>query len=105
MGLDIWLECECCGRGGNGRNITHNVTPMWKKARCYDALYNSDGQKAEDIKHVIRSAIRDMTRNFDEYKKLDAVNGWGNAEHAINFLTNLYFDIEQSPKNIIRISK
>lgn len=103
MSLDIsfYNNDKCVGSS----NMTHNVTDMWAKAECYDALYFSEGKIAGEIKPILRHALLDMTARFNEYKRLDALNGWGKAEHAIKFLTEVYFICEDYPNSIIRIDK
>jgi len=86
-------------------NITHNVTPMWIKAECYDALYNSDGMLAEETLPIIERAINEMLPNGPEYSLLEPSNGWGSYDGALVFLMNWRDLLRLYPKGIICVSK
>ena len=86
-------------------NITGNLCPMWEKAGIYDALYESDGHKAGTILGVLRVGFDKMMENPDEFKKLNAPNGWGTYPQALAFLKTLIDEIKKNPRAIIRISK
>ena len=84
-------------------NMTHNVTPMWHKAGCYEALYMSDGQRASDIRDIIVDAVVDMMKHKAEYQKLDSPNGWGIYEHAFKFLISVAVACCDFPEATIRV--
>ncbi len=86
-------------------NYTHNVTPMWKKAGVYDALYNSDGLQAKDIAKTLSLGIIDMESKPDEYRLLNPENGWGDYEGALSFLVSFLIACDQHPETIIGVSK
>lgn len=111
MSLDIYLhgaDCEHCGRGGEtlyDANITHNLTPMWRKAGVYDALYMSKGHKAAEYIEVLERGVADFQANYDEYRKLDSPNGWGLAKHALPFLEQTAAAFKANPTAIVHVSK
>lgn len=104
MGLDIWLkvvkEVDVFEA-----NFTHNVTPMWRKAGIYDALYNSDGMTAFEVLPYLRGGLQDMRAKPDEYEALNAPNGWGTYKHALPWLEKLVAAFEETPNGIIGVSK
>jgi hypothetical protein len=110
MSLDIYLYnnyCNHCGRGDAvlDSNMTHNVTPMWKKAGVYDALYMSHGHKAQEYIMALENGVADFESNYEEYKKLDSPNGWGLAKHALPFLKEVLEAFRKNPDAVIGISK
>ena len=112
MSLDIYLEMKV-DTGGNEpyelelawKNITHNVSPMWSKAGCYEALYESHGKPASEYIEVLRAAVADMEAKPDEYKALDASNGWGRYIHALPWLQEWLEACEKHPKATIYVSR
>ena len=86
-------------------NMTHNLTPMWRKAGIYDALYNAEGKLAQEIISILKVGLDDMEEYSDEYKKLSPSNGWGTYEGAIEFLSGIINACESYPKAEIFISK
>ena len=103
MSLDIWLDDGITDIGDF--NYTHNVTPMWKKAGVYDALYNSEGKEALEILPVLHSGINHMVVNQDEYLGLNPDNGWGDYEGALSFLIEFSECCAEYPKAVIGLSK
>mgnify|MGYP001467938009 CR=1 FL=1 len=119
MSLDIWLVAmvntgnpdrtevllDDLDTGCSSMNYTHNVTPMWVKAGCYDALYNSDGMVAKDTLPAINEAIGKMVTNPREYEALNPSNGWGEYISAVKFLLDWQEKLLRDPEAIIRVSK
>jgi hypothetical protein len=115
LSLDISLEtpthCPHCGGSLHGgqeifsANITHNLMPMWKKAGVLDALYKSDGERASDYIEALRAGVADFEKNYAEYEKLNAPNGWGLAEHALPWLKRVLAAFEQNQDATIRVSR
>lgn len=87
------------------KNITHNVSNMWKKAGIYEALYNSAGKTSKEILPILEKGLKDMKEKPDEYKKLDAPNGWGTYEQALSWLDKLIEEFKEYPDGEIWISK
>ena len=114
MSLDIWLvatvdtgndECTEVQVGGHDFNYTHNVSPMWSLAGCYDALYNSDGMVAGETCHVLKRAIRVMEIEPDKFRGMNPSNGWGSYDGALTFLREWEANCSAYPKAIIRVWK
>jgi hypothetical protein len=113
LSLDISLEtpnfCPHCDgylHGGTElftANITHNVIPMWRKAGVFEALYESNGKRASDYIETLRVGVADFERNYPEYEKLNAANGWGLAENALPWLKEVFVAFERNPEAIIRV--
>lgn len=86
-------------------NMTHNVTPMWRKAGVYDALYNSERHLAGEFIDVLIAGVADMEANADEYRALNAQNEWGTYGQALPWLREVLAAFERYPDGKIRISK
>jgi hypothetical protein len=104
MSLDIYLsavvELEVVSK-----NITHNLTPMWREAGVYYALYDSEGETAAEILPVLEKGLIKMLADPEKYKKLDSPNGWGTYEHAVPWLTELIAEFKKYPQGMISVSK
>lgn len=94
----IWVEVW---RG----NYTHNVTPMWRLAGVYQALYWSDGERAGTLVPVLSRGCRAMRDNIAAYRALNPSNGWGDADRALVFLGRVTAACKRHPKAEVRISK
>jgi len=105
MSLDIYLNCEHCGTEIFSSNYTHNVTPMWSKAGCYQALYESEDKRAEEIVTALEAAVRNMADNPQEYITLNPPNGWGSYETALPWLREFLNECKRHPKAIIGVSR
>ncbi len=102
MSLDFYLEKRVEVYSGN---CTHNVTPMWHKAGCYDALYNSGGLEAKDIIPFLEKAVYEMEEKPSIYEKLNPENGWGSYTIALEYLREVLCACRENPDTTIRISK
>ena len=108
MSLDFYLEkkkWEEVTEEVYWENYTHNVVEMWNDAGCYDALYMSNGMNAKDIIPFLDKAIKSMSENPDDYKKLNPENGWGDYDSALEFLKRVRGMCDANPDAVIRISK
>jgi hypothetical protein len=89
----------------HGANITHNVTPMWREAGIYDALYDSDGKRAGDIIETLRRGIADMEDRPEVYRAMNPKNGWGNYDGALNWLREWLAECVKHPNALIGVSR
>ena len=112
MSLDIWLQMDVDTGGSEpyrlclgDLNITHNVTPMWTKAGVYNALYNSDGDLAEDYIETLERGLNHMEANESEYIPLNPPNKWGDYKGAIRFLEAWLQLCKKHPKMTICVWK
>lgn len=108
MSLDIWLTVtptEPVPVCVFDANFTHNVTPMWRKAGIYEALYCSAGLTAADVLPALVRGLEDMRSKPDEYEALDSPNGWGTYAHALPWLEKLVAEFTNNPAGIIGVSK
>ena len=104
MGLDIVVK-HWTYNTVISENITHNVRDMWIKAGIYDALYNSNGKKVEEVLETLKKGYADMYDKPEEYRKLDAPNGWGTYVDAIYWLKVLIEQMERYPLGKIAADK
>ena len=104
MSLDLYINCRCCNSSLFDRNITHNVSPMWKLAGVWEALYESDGIRCGDYLAVLEKGLDDMRLRPGEYRKLNPSNGWGSCESALNFLESVVEAVKKNPDMVFRVS-
>lgn len=104
MSLDFSLE-EVKPTEVYWRNVTHNVSAMWREAGCYDALYNSDGLRARDLLPFLRRGMVAMGNDPAKFEKLNPTNGWGCYQSAREFLLEVIKRCEEHPDATVRISK
>lgn len=96
MGIDITIKDKRIG-------MTHNVSPMWREAGCYDILYNPPvGTKGKNLLPILEKAIDDMNAYPEKYMALNPVNGWGSYDSALEFLQNLHRIARQHPRAKVR---
>ena len=86
-------------------NITHNVSRMWRRAGCYEALYESSGKLAKDIVPALEEAVRRMRAEPDEYTRLNSPNGWGTYAHALPWLERVLADCKAYPLAVIEADR
>ena len=90
---------------GKEFNITHNVTAMWEKAGCYDALYESHGKLVSEILPDLSSALQKMQDNPAEFIALNPANGWGSYPVAVQFLSEVIDEFCKYPKAVVVVSR
>lgn len=100
--IDVGIEEEVELWWGNQ---THNITPMWKLAGVYDALYMSSGKQAKDVIDDVRRGFNNMSENPEKYKKLNPSNGWGSYDSALTFLECFKSACDKYPFGEIVVSK
>lgn len=86
-------------------NITHNVTPMWRAAGVYDALYMSEGRVAGELLPDLERGREAMLDDPAKYQALNPLNGWGDYGGALDFLTDVIVACRAHPKSIVRVSR
>lgn len=88
-------------------NLTHNVTPMWQLAGCYEALYESHGKLAQDVLPCLTLALSHMrnSAHLSAYEALNPKNGWGSVRTAVEFLSEVTGACRRHPKATISISR
>jgi len=84
-------------------NYTHNVTPMWRLAGVYDALYMSKGQKAGDLVNILLMGVACMVKGSGNYIALNPPNGWGDYETALVFLRKVLAACAAHPDAIVDV--
>lgn len=99
MSLDINLQ----GREAHG--YTHNVTGIWRRLDCYDALYNSHGKQAKEVLIDLAHAVTMGPKMIAQLRKLNPPNGWGDADSALVWLYGVYKEFAEFPDEIIRVDK
>lgn len=112
MSLDFYLTASV-DTGGERQheitlfdaNATHNLTPMWRLAGCYDALYESHGKPAGEVLPALHNALTDMRTRPETYRPLNPSNGWGDYAGALRFLENVVAACREHPKAVIRVSR
>jgi hypothetical protein len=60
---------------------TYNLTPMWSKALAFlDVTRDFDEKFCSDISAALKVGLIDIMENWDEYRKLEPDNGWGDLD-------------------------
>lgn len=111
MSLDLSLNepgtCGSCNQPASvelfWRNITHNVTPMWRLAGCYDALYRMHGRPASEALPALRAGLTAMRSDPNAFRMLNSPNGWGTYEGAVDFLEAVVRAFEAHPDATIEV--
>lgn len=104
MSLDIWLT-EKVETEVVSKNITHNLSIMWKEAGIYDALYLSEGKMANEVLPLLEDGLKVMVSDPERFKQFDSANGWGLYKHAVPWLSELISAFKEHPNGIIGISR
>ena len=78
---------------------------MWREAGVYDALYNSEGKKAEEVLPILKEGLKRMAHDPEKYEAFNASNGWGLYKHAFPWLADLIAQFEKHPDGIIEVSR
>ena len=68
-------------------SISPGYVPLWQEAGVYDALYNSDGQRARDISRAVAYGIDRLAGDESLGRLLPATCRLG---EAIGFLENVH---------------
>lgn len=87
------------------KNITHNLSAMWKEAGIYDALYNSDGKIASSVLPILEEGLNQMISYPSRFKQFDSPNGWGTYKHAVRWLSELIVSFKEYPNGVIGVLK
>lgn len=114
MSVDIYLEppaaCVKCGHPISfvqqdlNLNFTHNAQPFWHKLGILDIIYHSQGHRAGEYVERLEKAYVYMASNLNEFILIEPSNGWGRAEHAVEFLKKVWLAFAAAPDAVIRIS-
>jgi hypothetical protein len=111
LDISLYVNCEDAGDGEQHTltlfesNMTHNVSPMWREAGCFDALYESHGQVAGRYIEALNAAVASMSSDPARYRALDPKNGWGSYVTAFPWLQEVRNAFERYPKAKICVSR
>lgn len=104
MSLSIFLTAKV-DTDVVAKNITHNLTGMWKEAGVFDALYESEGKTAEEVLPELEAGLALMIQDPERFEKFNASNGWGTYKHAVPFLSELIAGFKKYPNGVIKVSR
>lgn len=109
MSLDFYIVDEGKASGIEielfSINITHNVSPMWRKAEIFDELYKSNGKQPKEIVEQLEQGLFMMQIHSEDYKSLNPKNGWGDYKNAVQFLSEVIESCKLYPEAKIKISR
>jgi hypothetical protein len=108
LDFDLVIDaCPHCLRGDERIefNMTHNVSPMWRIAGCYEALYESEGKKASDVLPALLVAADHMEANAEQHLLLNPPNRWGSYDGALSWLRKVITACQENPDALIRVSR
>lgn len=107
MSYDIWLTIDTGGsepaQVTEGRNMTSNVAPMWRKAGA--DLADFEGKTAGECIPLLRTAIAAMEDDPGTYRLMNPENGWGSATSCVQYLRDLLSDFVRHPKATVSVSR
>jgi len=86
-------------------NITHNVSPMWRAAGVFNALYGHEEWDREDVTAaelipVLENGLNEMTNHRARFEVMNPENGWGDYDGAVRFLFKLLCACREHPRSI-----
>lgn len=87
------------------KNITHNLSPMWREAGLYDALYESEGKTAQEVLPILEEGLKVLVSQPERFIKFDSPNGWGTYKNAVPWLADLINEFKKYPDGKIEISR
>jgi hypothetical protein len=107
VSADIYISApHCCD--AHGHNITHNLAAMFRAAgvnwRDYYEHDGNGGRTAAEMLPEVVTAYCNLRAYPEDYKHLEAENGWGLLTHAVDFLERLMRDLARHPDGIVSVS-
>lgn len=78
---------------------THNTGALWKKALNGTHLSDFEGCAAKEMLPIVQSAIKWIERNPEDFKHLEAENGWGTIGSALRYLKALEKGCAEYPES------
>lgn len=107
MSYDVYLSIDTGGPEPalvtDGRNMTSNVSPMWRLAGADIAAFH--GRTAGECLPQLREAIERMETDPAPFRALNPANGWGSYETCLRFLRELAEDFVAHPKATVEVSR
>jgi hypothetical protein len=85
-------------------NVTHNLVPMAKKAGLYDILWHPEEKGilfANQLIEPLEKGIKKLKVNPNEFKQLNAANGWGTYEGFVKFCESVLSSCYKYPNSSI----
>ena len=89
--------------GKMDRNYTSNVSKMWDQAMPGLNLRDMNGKTAAECLPHLTEGVRHMANNFHSYREMEPSNGWGNAGGALSVLTQMMFECQENPNDIVHV--
>ncbi|PQP80284.1 hypothetical protein C0Q44_28130 [Paenibacillus sp. PCH8] len=104
MSLDIRLTVENEANVVD-KNITHNLTRMWKEAGVYEVLYKSDGKVSNEVLPTLKHGLKQLLTERERFKQDNRSNGARHYKIAILWLAVLVEELIKYPDGTIRIDR
>ena len=89
MSYDVEIIAPRCHASHN-HNHTSNMAGAWDAAGA--PLREWDRKPVAEILPALRSAIAELTKHPDRYRKYEPDNGWGTVRSAREFLQDIEYD-------------
>jgi hypothetical protein len=90
------------------KNITHNLNEMAAEAGIYKHLWRPEEigiTKAEQLIQPLKEAVELLKKEPERFKIHNPVNGWGDYEGFVEFVTDYLKACEENPDATISISR
>ena len=101
-----------CSVGGEdhifSRNITHNLTRMADAAGIYEQLWRPDEcgiTKAGQLIEPLTDGLNKLLAEPDRYKAFNPLNGWGDYDGLVAFVTNYLMACQLYPEATVSVSR
>lgn len=89
-------------------NITHNLGKMAEEAGIYKALWRPEEiaiTKARQLIGPLNAGLRLLQSDPERFKKHNPVNGWGNYDGLVEFISRYLRACEEHPEADVGASR
>jgi len=89
-------------------NITHNLNRMADAVGLYECIWNPDENNintAKELIDVLREGLHLLKLEPEKYQQFNPVNGWGNYDIFIEFVSNYLDACYEYPNAKIEVSR
>ena len=107
MSLDLYLTvgaCSHCGRSGEpvwDRNITYNLSTMWRAAGVPFSDEGIEGKRAADVLPALEASLVELRAKPVVYRAMNPANGWGVYEELVDLVGSMLDAARKHPESIV----
>ena len=107
MSLDVYLK-KVIPTTVYEDNITHNLTPMAKKAGIYEVLWRPEEigiTHAHQMIPFLETGLAELRAHRELYEQYNPENGWGNYVGLVCFVNQLLQACKEDPDAQVEVSR